>query len=280
MALISCKECTRQFSDLASACPACGAPTAYSSAAGMLSPQGNPQAIISSPPPEQQSPSSVPFVQQIHIQFAEQKEQIRYVGSLLFIGVFFCPVIFYWFLLRQGHTNFARIAGLIWLMISVGWFVFLSYLLFKPDTVPEPAKQAETTQVLQPDEAVEQQFYPLSTSPERQASSATALDDALESSEVDAGMPDTAAEASFNENVEEEPDTTYADNFSECLLAQANTGNYSSSEGNRSAVRMLDACHTDFRAWHNQCVLQIRDEASCSFNASLLAHSALSAAGK
>ena len=86
MALINCIECDRMASDQAAACPHCGAPIAKQSAAVQ------------------------PSVQ-----------IIRSVGFWLGVGIFLFPVVFVWFLLRQGHSTTSRVIGFVWLaLVLVG----------------------------------------------------------------------------------------------------------------------------------------------------------------
>lgn len=44
-------------------------------------------------------------------------EQQRKVGVGLFLGIFFLPFVFAWFLLRKGHSTLARVLGFSWLVI-------------------------------------------------------------------------------------------------------------------------------------------------------------------
>lgn len=86
MALINCSECDRMASDQAAACPHCGAPIAKQTAAVQIPPA---QAIS------------------------------RNVGFWLGVGIFLFPVIFVWFLLRQGHSTTSRVIGFAWLALMV-----------------------------------------------------------------------------------------------------------------------------------------------------------------
>ncbi|WP_027705046.1 OB-fold protein [Zymobacter palmae] len=43
----------------------------------------------------------------------------RKVSIGLIIGIIFLPMIFVWFLLRKGYSTFSRVAGFIWLAVSV-----------------------------------------------------------------------------------------------------------------------------------------------------------------
>ncbi|MGN5580971.1 hypothetical protein VF687_03935 [Stutzerimonas sp. Brlt_13] len=86
MALINCEECDRMASDQAAACPHCGAP------------------IAKQPAPVQAQP---------------RVQVIRSVGFWLGVGVFLFPVVFAWFLLRQGHSTTSRVIGFSWLALAL-----------------------------------------------------------------------------------------------------------------------------------------------------------------
>ncbi|GAD63453.1 OB-fold protein [Aquipseudomonas alcaligenes] len=86
MALINCNECDRMASDQAAACPHCGAPIAKQTAAVQMHPA---------------QPAS------------------RNVGFWLGVGIFLFPIIFVWFLLRQGHSTASRIVGFAWLALML-----------------------------------------------------------------------------------------------------------------------------------------------------------------
>ncbi|UFQ99424.1 OB-fold protein [Pseudomonas wenzhouensis] len=84
MALITCYECDRMASDQATACPHCGAPIAKQAA----TPRTQPVFVVN-----------------------------RRVGFWLGVGIFLFPVIFVWFLLRQGHSTTSRVIGFAWLAL-------------------------------------------------------------------------------------------------------------------------------------------------------------------
>ncbi|HDQ4105130.1 TPA: hypothetical protein P8O53_003618 [Pseudomonas aeruginosa] len=84
MALINCSECDRMASDQAAACPHCGAPIAKQTATVQMQP--------------------APAIS-------------RSVGFWLGVGVFLFPVVFVWFLLRQGHSTTSRVIGFAWLAV-------------------------------------------------------------------------------------------------------------------------------------------------------------------
>lgn len=88
MALINCGECDRMASDQAAACPHCGAPVAKQSAL---------------------------------CQVQHSVQAVRSVGFWLGVGIFLFPIIFVWFLLRQGHGTTSRVIGFAWLvLVTVG----------------------------------------------------------------------------------------------------------------------------------------------------------------
>ncbi|MBH8613017.1 SPOR domain-containing protein [Pseudomonas mohnii] len=89
MALIDCYECGKQISDIAPACPSCGAPAA------------KPDAKIDSS-----------F--RVHT-----TKPPRVVSFGLFLGVVFAPFLFFWFLLRDGYSNKVKALGVCWLVIFV-----------------------------------------------------------------------------------------------------------------------------------------------------------------
>lgn len=84
MALINCEECDRMASDQAAACPHCGAPNA-----------------------KQPAPAQAQFSAPIS----------RSVGFWLGVGILLFPIIFVWFLLRQGHSTTSRVIGFAWLAL-------------------------------------------------------------------------------------------------------------------------------------------------------------------
>jgi hypothetical protein len=88
MALIDCGECGRMASDQAAACPHCGAPVA---------------------------PSPV----SLQSTFADLAVVQRSVGFWLGLGIFLLPMIFAWFLLRQGHSTRSRFIGVAWLVLTL-----------------------------------------------------------------------------------------------------------------------------------------------------------------
>lgn len=85
MALIECGECGSTVSELAAACPNCGAPVSRRADA-----------------------SAVRVV-----------EQPRSVGFWLGVGIFLFPLMFSWFLLRKGYSTTSRVIGFIWLGLSL-----------------------------------------------------------------------------------------------------------------------------------------------------------------
>ena len=107
MALINCSECDRMASDQAAACPHCGAPIAKQTAAVQIPPA---QAIS------------------------------RNVGFWLGVGIFLFPVIFVWFLLRQGHSTTSRVIGFAWLALMVVAMASGD----RPSSKPAPASRSQS----------------------------------------------------------------------------------------------------------------------------------------
>ncbi|MCE0980887.1 hypothetical protein LU680_02260 [Pseudomonas monteilii] len=107
MALINCSECDRMASDQAAACPHCGAPIAKQTAAVQIPPA---QAIS------------------------------RNVGFWLGVGIFLFPVIFVWFLLRQGHSTTSRVIGFAWLALMVVAMASGD----RPSSKPAPASSSQS----------------------------------------------------------------------------------------------------------------------------------------
>lgn len=89
MALIECKECSKQVSDSAAACPNGGAPVATAYARQPVPP------IIG-----------------------------RKVDFGFALGIFFLPWIFGWFLLGKGYSPKARVLGIGWLAVTA--YIFLA----------------------------------------------------------------------------------------------------------------------------------------------------------
>lgn len=47
-------------------------------------------------------------------------EPYRKAGCLLMIGIFLLPIIFVWFVLRDGYSTTTRVISVIWLLIVMG----------------------------------------------------------------------------------------------------------------------------------------------------------------
>ncbi|WP_332879859.1 OB-fold protein [Pseudomonas monteilii] len=94
-------------SDQAAACPHCGAPIAKQTAAVQIPPA---QAIS------------------------------RNVGFWLGVGIFLFPVIFVWFLLRQGHSTTSRVIGFAWLALMVVAMASGD----RPSSKPAPASSSQS----------------------------------------------------------------------------------------------------------------------------------------
>lgn len=115
MALINCSECDRMASDRAAACPHCGAPIAKQTAAVQIPPA---QAIS------------------------------RNVGFWLGVGIFLFPVIFVWFLLRQGHSTTSRVIGFAWLALMLVAMASGERASSKP--APTSSSQSQPAKVVAP----------------------------------------------------------------------------------------------------------------------------------
>ena len=94
MALIDCYECGKKISDVAPACPSCGAP------------------------------ATKPASGQIDGSFRALPKPSRTLGFGLFMGIVFAPFIFFWFLLRDGYSNKVKALGVCWLVVFV--YVYLN----------------------------------------------------------------------------------------------------------------------------------------------------------
>jgi len=107
MALINCSECDRMASDQAAACPHCGAPIAKQAATVQMQP--------------------APAIS-------------RSVGFWLGVGIFLFPVVFVWFLLRQGHSTTSRVIGFAWLAVMLVAMASGD----RPSSKPAPASNSQS----------------------------------------------------------------------------------------------------------------------------------------
>lgn len=107
MALINCSECDRMASDQAAACPHCGAPIAKQAATVQMQP--------------------APAIS-------------RSVGFWLGVGIFLFPVVFVWFLLRQGHSTTSRVIGFAWLAVMLVAMASGD----RPSSKPAPASSSQS----------------------------------------------------------------------------------------------------------------------------------------
>lgn len=190
MALIICKECRRQFSDLAQACPGCGAPTSYSldasqpatapvSPAPVVAPVFTVAApelpaaeavpLLSKPVAEPVAEPAAPSAYQFVVDHSAPADSMpgskaarRQVGPLLVIGIFFLPWIFYWVLLRDGYGNLVRTLGFVWLLLCTAGGLALNYGLGEREQLPPVAQVPEASSAEQPKEDLSNPvFYPL-----------------------------------------------------------------------------------------------------------------------
>lgn len=107
MALINCSECDRMASDQEAACPHCGVPIAKQAATVQMQP--------------------APAIS-------------RSVGFWLGVGIFLFPVVFVWFLLRQGHSITSRVIGFAWLALMVVAMASGD----RPSSKPAPASSSQS----------------------------------------------------------------------------------------------------------------------------------------
>ncbi|WP_166218363.1 hypothetical protein [Pseudomonas atagonensis] len=140
MALIDCYECKRSISNQALVCIHCGAPLAeYAQVQntpaeartatisfGSL-PRNNAVPDAVAPPVSTPLPKVMPAAAgRRRRQQAEQAVQApsnpdgsRPVEGWLKIMVFLMPMVFVWFLLRNGHSNKQRLFGFGWLALLI-----------------------------------------------------------------------------------------------------------------------------------------------------------------
>lgn len=63
--------------------------------------------------------------------------------------------------------------------------------------------------------------------------------------------------------------------YSECLLAKGKQGQYTSLDGGKSAMRLMEACHAQWYAVVDDCVADGDAEGNCNLKAGMLAQAAL-----
>ena len=134
MALIECYECKRSISSEATACIHCGAPLAEAPAShaqtgtstisfGSL-PRNKavPEAYV--PPPAPERPKIMPAAagrrrRSQPVEPVLNPDGSRPVEGWLKIMAFLMPVVFVWFLLRNGHSLKQRLLGFGWLALLI-----------------------------------------------------------------------------------------------------------------------------------------------------------------
>lgn len=323
MALIICKECRRQFSDLAAACPGCAAPTAYSldnpltpAAAPVhteqprIGPATTPintaiatpvENVIpgeqTAPAPHTAYPSAYQFVTDHTLPASHDKASPhpqRQVGVFLLLGIFLCPWIFYWLLLRSGHSALARLSGFLWLLLCSAILLFLMpHRSDKGSQVQQPVPE-----VLQP--APEQPtlesngapvFYPLPGSSSKNDIPSEPLatgtlngnNTPADAMPEEAGMQDEQAATAHSEPASiyatQDDDETLHASLSGCLLQQAESGNFSAEDGGKSAARMISRCYADFKPWFDRCIANQQNSQACNRDAVDLAQATLKLSG-
>lgn len=169
MALIHCKECGNEFSDLAAACPKCGAPTIYSLPAqqpaavppSLQKAHGIEEAAHTPAAPAVQAEPVHPYTPapENNMPRIQQPAQ-RKVTPLLAIGIFFFPIIFSWFLLKEGYSRMARVIGFAWLafcMVITIQYIIIGIGIYRDLTASDtPAETTDSKAVLK---VTAQQLY-------------------------------------------------------------------------------------------------------------------------
>jgi hypothetical protein len=71
------------------------------------------------------------------------------------------------------------------------------------------------------------------------------------------------------------------DAFNRCLLSKGVAdGSYTSAGGGKSAIRLIVACHAQFKPWHNQCMADGESDGQCTLMAGMLAQASLKLMGQ
>lgn len=298
MALIICKECRRQFSDLAPACPGCGAPTSYS-VDGTLPPSlaatepaqpaqvdaGPELTELASDVTETAPLSAYQFVVEhtlaVDHETTSANHQYRAVSPLLLLGIVFLPWLFYWLLLRDGHSSISRISGFLWLLLCSAGLLLLSYGLSEREA-PLVPPVSESTQAEQPTEDLSNPvFYPLSgkstdtaSSPEDTTPTADSHIAPADTSQPDYSQPplgDSTIDTSNNPSasIYSSNDTTglMQQKLTDCLQQQADTGSYTLFDNGKSVAKMISVCYSDFKPWFDQCLINKHDAKTCNLDA-------------
>lgn len=304
MALIICKECRRQFSDLAPACPGCGAPTSYSvdgslpppMAATVAAPEPAQPAQVDAGPeltepasdvtePAETAPLSayqfvVEHTSPVDLETATTNRQHRSVSPSLLLGIVFLPWLFYWLLLRNGHSNISRISGFLWLLLCTGGLLALSYGLSEREA-PIAPPVSESTQTEQPTQDLSNPvFYPLSgkntdtaSSPDTTRTADNGIPPA-DASQTDNSQPPLSDNTVDTTNTPSASIYSSSDNtefmqqkLTDCLQQQANTGNYTLSDNGKSVAKMISVCYSDFKPWFDQCLINKHDAKTCNLDA-------------
>ncbi len=326
MALIICKECRRQFSDLAQACPGCGAPTSYS-VDGSLPPvttaavpaQAAYTAQADMRPdesrfnqsehtqsernqaghnetgfneagftePELNKPEQPPSAYQFVVASSDIPEappQRRQVGPFLLLGIFFLPWLFYWLLLRSGHSTLSRASGFLWLLLCTAGLLALNYSLSERAPQFTPAG-AEPTVTEQPAEDLSNPvFYPLpgkntaepATATDPAATAGTSDNSSIAADAVQPANSQPPVEDSATDSNTSPPNGIYASSddaealqqkLGDCLQQQADTGSYTLSDKGKSVAKMISVCYSDFKPWFDQCLVNTHDARACNLDA-------------
>lgn len=166
MALIICKECGNEFSDLAAACPKCAAPTVYSLPSNQHAASAPPSLQkehsieeIPAPPVQPEPVVSYQALQpdyeqqpETHMPPASQQATPVTVSPLLAVGIFFFPIIFSWFLLKEGYSRMARVLGFGWLavcmVITIQYIIIIIGIYRDLHSSDTPAETADSQAVI------------------------------------------------------------------------------------------------------------------------------------
>ncbi len=68
--------------------------------------------------------------------------------------------------------------------------------------------------------------------------------------------------------------------YSDCLTANAQQGDYNSSDGGDSALRLIGSCESQWNAWVSACTAGGLPDKTCTMNSAILAQTALKLAGR
>lgn len=90
-----------------------------------------------------------------------QNQEKRVVGIWLAVGIIFMPILFVWFLMRDGHTTTSRILGFLW----ASFIIFLLYGVDNSTEIKETAK-VEANNIVAKNESVQTESTLVSPMPQ------------------------------------------------------------------------------------------------------------------